>query len=87
MLPAAVIVATRDRIVTASRQLERSRAVPGASVHEVDADHAACIAALQLSAQALPRECWPAQPGHVQPAAPGRGQRLAPGSPLADEPP
>ncbi len=46
-VPTAVVVTTRDRIVPASRQLKLAQAVPGASVHEVDADHAVCITAPQ----------------------------------------
>ncbi len=38
-VPAAVVVTTRDRIVPASRQLKLASAIPGASVHRVDADH------------------------------------------------
>jgi hypothetical protein len=82
--PAAVIVATLDRLVPASRRLKRSRA--GLSTR-VGANHAVCIAVPQLSVRALPWDCWPAQPGHVQLAAPGRRQRLTPRSLLADEPP
>src|SRR6516225_10297826 len=39
-VPAAVVVTTRDRIVPPSRQLKLARAIPGASIHQVDADHA-----------------------------------------------
>ena len=39
-VPTAVVVTTRDRIVPASRQMKLARAIPGASVHEIDADHA-----------------------------------------------
>ncbi len=52
--------------------------VPGRPSMKVDADHAVCITAPQLFAQALPRERWPAQPGQVPLAARGRWQRLAP---------
>ena len=47
-VPTAVVVTTRDRLVPASRQLKLARAVPGASVHEVDADHGVCITAPQM---------------------------------------
>ncbi len=57
-VPTAVVVTTRDRIVPASRQLRLARAVAGASVHEVDADHGACINAPQLFAPALLEACW-----------------------------
>ena len=62
-VPTAVVVTTRDRLVQASRQLKLARAVPGASVHEVDADHGVCITAPQMWARALLQACWSAGPG------------------------
>ena len=62
-VPAAVVVTARDRIVPAGRQLRLARAIPGASVHEVDADHGACINAPQLFAPALLDACWSVLPG------------------------
>lgn len=44
-------------------QRELGRAVPGASVHEVDAGHGACITAPQLFAPALLQACWSVEPG------------------------
>ena len=61
-VPTAVVVTTGDRIVPPGRQLELARAVPGASVHYVDADHGACINAPQLFARALLEACWSAGP-------------------------
>ena len=57
-VPAAVVVTVRDRIVPVSRQLKLARAIPGASVHEVDADHAVCVTAPQVFVPALLRACW-----------------------------
>lgn len=57
-VPAAVVVTARDRIVPASRQLKLARAIRGASVHEVDADHAVCITAPHVFAQVLLQACW-----------------------------
>lgn len=57
-VPAAVVVTTRDRIVPVSRQLRLARAIPRASVHEVDADHAACLTQPGLFNQALLDACW-----------------------------
>jgi len=57
-VPAAVVVTAQDRIVPVSRQLRLARAIPGASVHEVDADHAVCVTRPQLFAQALLEACW-----------------------------
>ena len=66
-VPAAVVITTRDRIVPPSRQRKLAAAIPGASIHEVDADHAVCITAPQVFAQALLQACWSVTPG----SAPG----------------
>jgi pimeloyl-ACP methyl ester carboxylesterase len=71
-VPTAVVVTTRDRIVPASRQLGLARAIPGASVHEVDADHAVCITAPQTFARTLLKACWSAALGRGR-DAPRRG--------------
>jgi 3-oxoadipate enol-lactonase len=65
-VPTAVIVTARDRIVPANRQLKLARAIPGASVHEVDADHAACITAPQVFTQALLQACRSVAPGRAR---------------------
>ena len=62
-VPTAVVVTTRDRIVPAHRQLKLARAIPGASVHEVDADHGACVNAPLLFAGALLEACCSVEPG------------------------
>jgi len=62
-VPIAVVITARDRVVPASRQLELARAVRGASVHEVDAGHGACINAPHLLAPALLEACWSVAPG------------------------
>ena len=61
-VPAAVVVTTQDRVVPASRQRKLAAAISGASVHEVDADHAVCITAPQVFAPALLRACWSVMP-------------------------
>jgi len=61
-VPAAVVVTSRDRIVPASRQLKLARAIPGASVHEIDADHAVCVTAPQVFAPVLLQACWSVTP-------------------------
>src|SRR5581483_11310189 len=72
-VPTAVVVTSRDRIVPAGRQRELARAIPRATVREVDADHAVCITAPELFAPALLAACRsvaePA-PRAAQPAAP-----------------
>jgi 3-oxoadipate enol-lactonase len=62
-VPTAVVVTARDRIVPPDRQLKLAQAVPGASVHEVHADHGACVNAPQLFARALLEACWSVEPG------------------------
>jgi 3-oxoadipate enol-lactonase len=62
-VPSAVVVTTRDRIVPASRQLGLAQAIPGASVHEIDADHAVCITAPQTFARTLLTACWSLESG------------------------
>ena len=57
-VPTAVVVTTRDRIVPASRQMKLARAIPGASVHEIDADHAVCTTAPQIFTPVLLEACW-----------------------------
>jgi pimeloyl-ACP methyl ester carboxylesterase len=70
-VPTAVVVTARDRIVPASRQLRLARAIPGASIHEVNADHAVCVTAPQVFTQALLQACWSVTPdraGRKRPA-------------------
>jgi 3-oxoadipate enol-lactonase len=62
-VPTAVVITTRDHIVPASRQRKLAAAIPGASIHEVDADHAVCITAPQVFAQVLLQACWSVTPG------------------------
>jgi pimeloyl-ACP methyl ester carboxylesterase len=62
-VPTSVVVTTRDRIVPPRHQLKLARAIPGASVHEVDADHGACVNAPQLFARALLEACCSVEPG------------------------
>jgi pimeloyl-ACP methyl ester carboxylesterase len=65
-VPTAVVVTTRYRIVPVSRQLQLARAVPGASVHQVDADHAVCITAPQVFTRTLLQACWSVEPDRVR---------------------
>jgi len=57
-VPTAVVVTSRDRIVPKSRQMKLARAIPGASVHEVDADHAVCVTAPKMFTPVLLQACW-----------------------------
>jgi 3-oxoadipate enol-lactonase len=65
-VPAAVVVTTRDHIVPAARQRKLAAAIPGASVHEVNADHAVCITAPQVFVQVLLQACWSVTPAFKQ---------------------
>ena len=62
-VPAAVVVTTRDQIVPPGRQLQLARAIPGASVYQIDAGHGACVNAPQLFAPALFAACRSVEPG------------------------
>jgi len=70
-VPAAVVVTARDRVVPASRQLRLARAIPGASVHTVAADHGVCINAPQLFGPALLEACQSVAPGRRRPRPAG----------------
>ncbi len=67
-VPAAVVVTVRDRIVPVTRQLRLARAIPGASVLEVDGDHAVCLTSPQVFAQALLQACWSIEAARADPA-------------------
>ncbi|TNM43335.1 alpha/beta hydrolase [Nocardioides albidus] len=42
-VPTAVVAMMRDRVIPTDRQLALARAIPGATVHEVDDGHAGCV--------------------------------------------
>ena len=62
-VPTAVVITDRDRVVPPGRQATLAQAVPGASVHYVDAGHGACVNAPHLFAPALLEACWSVAPG------------------------
>jgi len=71
-VPAAVVITTQDRIVPVSRQRKLAAAIPGASVHEVAADHAVGITAPQVFVPALLQACWSVTAGSLaQPMSAG----------------
>ena len=71
-VPTAVLVTTEDHIVPAGRQRKLALAIPGASIHELAADHAVCITAPQAFAQVLLQACWSVAPGPLaQPQSAG----------------
>ena len=42
-VPTAVVVGTGDRVIAPARQFSLARAIPGATVHDVDGGHAMCV--------------------------------------------
>jgi 3-oxoadipate enol-lactonase len=42
-VPVAVVITTRDHLVSSSRQIKLAQAIPGATLHPVPAGHAACV--------------------------------------------
>jgi pimeloyl-ACP methyl ester carboxylesterase len=62
-VPTAVVITNRDRVVPPRHQLKLARAVPGASVHELDAGHGACISTPDLFARTLLNACWSVESG------------------------
>jgi pimeloyl-ACP methyl ester carboxylesterase len=72
-VPTAVVVTARDHVV----------AVPGASVHEVDADHGVCVSAPQLFGPALLEACRSVAASRRNGSARRAGQRRPPLLPLA----
>jgi 3-oxoadipate enol-lactonase len=69
-IPTAVVVTTEDRIVPARRQRLLAQAIPGASVHELEADHGVCVNAPELFASVLLDACSAVNSGR------GRRRRL-----------
>ena len=62
-VPTAVVITTRDHLVPPSRQLRLARAIPGATVHQLAADHGACITAPHVFARTLLEACQSVVPG------------------------
>jgi pimeloyl-ACP methyl ester carboxylesterase len=52
-VPAAVVVTARDRLIPPARQRALARALPQATVYEVDAGHASCVLAADRFTPAL----------------------------------
>jgi 3-oxoadipate enol-lactonase len=71
-VPTAVVITTRDHVVPTGRQRKLAAAIPGATICEVDADHAVCITAPQLFTQVLLQACWSVTSGPLaQPQSAG----------------
>ena len=56
-VPTAVVITTRDQLVSPSRQYRLAASIPGARVFEVDGDHLACVRAAHRFVPALVEAC------------------------------
>jgi 3-oxoadipate enol-lactonase len=52
-VPTAVVVNRRDRVIQPARQLALARAIPGATIHDIDTGHAACVLESEVFVPAL----------------------------------
>jgi pimeloyl-ACP methyl ester carboxylesterase len=52
-VPTAVVVNRRDHVIAPSRQLSLARAIPGATIHDIDTGHAACVLETELFVPAV----------------------------------
>ena len=56
-VPTAVVITTKDRLVSPVRQLKLARAIEGATVHPASAGHAACVIGRRWFVPALVEAC------------------------------
>ena len=42
-VPTAVVINRKDHVIAPARQLALARAIPGATIHDIDTGHAACV--------------------------------------------
>ena len=61
-VPTAVVVTTQDRVIPVARQLDVARRIPGATIHEIDAGHAACVLESEVFVPAFSRRSPPSTP-------------------------
>lgn len=52
-VPTAVVVTRRDRVIPTQRQIDLARRIPGATIHDIDAGHAACVLQAETFVPAL----------------------------------
>jgi pimeloyl-ACP methyl ester carboxylesterase len=52
-VPTAVVVNRRDHVIQPARQLALARAIPGATIHDIDAGHAGCVLEAEVFVPAL----------------------------------
>ena len=60
-VPTAVLVMTRDRLVSPERQYALARAIPAAEVYEIEGNHLCCVDQPELFVQTLLRACCDVQ--------------------------
>jgi 3-oxoadipate enol-lactonase len=56
-VPAAVVITAKDRLIAPVRQRELARRIPGATVYEAQAGHAACVLEIERFRPALLAAC------------------------------
>ena len=56
-VPTAVIVTTRDKVIPAQRQIALARRIPGATIHDIPAGHAAVVLEAETFVPALVEAC------------------------------
>lgn len=56
-VPTAVVVMRNDHVIPARRQLSLARAIPGATIHDIDAGHAGCVTEAEVFVPALVEAC------------------------------
>jgi 3-oxoadipate enol-lactonase len=76
-VPTAVLVTRQDRVVPPSRQRRLARAVPGASVVEIDGDHGVFLDAPGRFAAALTRACLAVAAPVARPVGGGPARRAS----------
>jgi 3-oxoadipate enol-lactonase len=52
-VPTAVVANRRDHVIAPDRQLSLARAIPGATIHDIDTGHAACVLETEIFVPAL----------------------------------
>ena len=52
-----MVVNRHDRVIAAARQLAVARAIPGATIHDIDAGHAACALETETFVPAFVEAC------------------------------
>ena len=77
-VPTAVLVTTKDRFISPSRQIKLANAIPDATIHPVHAGHAACVLAYRRFVPALVEACESVA-GRLSGRVENNSERLGPG--------